>query len=272
MKHTVKKVAAFLLVFTLAVAILCISASAEEPNGSNNDAFGFSVSALVDNVKTEFSEAAVIGTYCQQFFNLLEEYRGYHYIAVGVLALILCFFGYRLLRLFLLVGGLVGGCYGGFLLYPHVASWISGMPAYVELIVAGVFGIAAAILIHFLFRIAIVAGVGYGVFVLSAPYFAEISNALLYRIIVAIVVAIIAALLIKVVFVLVTAFGGGVLALAKLGVQLGALNKVLYENETVFSYLKPLGISSLTIGVAIGLLVGLIGVLFQFSNTRRRRA
>ena len=134
------------------------------------------------------------------------------------------------------------------------------------------FGIACAILIHFLFRVAIVAGVGYGVFLFSAPYFEGVANALLYRIVVAIVVAIVAAMLIKIVFVFATAIGGGVLAVAQLGKSVSALQNVLYENDAVFSYLEPIGISSLTVGVAIGLLVGLIGILFQFSNTRRRRA
>ncbi len=271
MKHTVKKAAAFLVVLTLAVAIFCISASAAEPSGSG-DSTAFSVPALAEDIKAEFAEAAVIGTYCQQFFDFLETNRDYHYIALGVLALILCFFGYRLLRLFLLIIGFIGGCYGGFILYPHVVSWISGIPEFVELIVAGIFGIAAAILIHFLFRVAIVAGVGYGVFLLSASYFADVSNALLYRIVVAIVVAIVAALLIKVAFVFATALGGGVIAVAQLGSGVSALQTVLYENEAVFSYLEPLGIPSLTVGVAIGLLIGLLGILFQFANTRRRRA
>lgn len=271
MKHTVKKMAAFFVILTLAVAIFCISASASEPNGSGSSS-SFSIPELVESIKTEFSEAAIIGTYCQQFFDLLDDNRAIHYIVFGVLALILCFFGYRLLRLFLLLVGFVGGCYGGFLLYPHVASWISALPEFVELIVAGIFGIAAAILIHFLFRVAIVAGVGYGVFLLTASYFAEVPNALLYRIIVAVIVAIVAAMLIKFVFIFATALGGGIVALSQLGKDVSALQTVLYENEAVFTYLEPLGISSLTVGVAIGLLIGLLGILFQFSNTRRRRA
>jgi hypothetical protein len=272
MKHTVKKTAAFLLIFIMAAAIFGISASAAGSDGGSGNSSEFSVPALMEDVKEEFAEAAIVGTYFQQAFDFLEDNRGYHYIALGILALIICFFGYRLLRFFLLVVGFIGGCYGGFLLYPHVASWISGMPEFVELILAGVFGIAAAILIHFLFRLAIVVGVGYGVFVLSEAYFVEMDNALLYRIIAAVVVAIVAALLIKVVFVLATALGGGVLALTKLCSGVSAMQTVLYENEAVFAYLKPIGISSLTISVAVGLVIGLLGILFQFANTRRRRA
>lgn len=271
MKHTVKKVLAFLAILTLAVAIFCISASASEPNGGDSSS-EFSVTGLVEDIKAEFSDAAIIGTYCQQYFDFLEDNQASHYIVLGILALILCFFGYRLLRLFLLLIGFVGGSYGGFLLYPHISSWIAGLPDFVELIVAGIFGVAAAILIHFLFRIAIVAGVGYGVFLFTASYFAEMSNALLYRIIIAVVVAIIAAMLIKVVFIFATAIGGGVLALVQLGKNVSALQTVLYENDAVFTYLEPLGVSSITVGVAIGLLIGLLGILFQFSNTRRRRA
>lgn len=271
MKHTVKKAAAFLVILTLAIAMLCIGASAAESDAEKN-ASGFSFSALTEDIQLEFSEATIIGTYCQQFFDFLETNRDYHYIALGVLALILCFFGYRLLRLFLLVVGFIGGCYGGFILYPHVASWIPSAPSYVELIVAAVFGIAGAILIHFLFRVAIVAGVGYGVFLLSAPYFVDVPNALLYRIVVSVVIAIVAALLLKVAFVFATGLGGGLIAVAQLGSRAAALGTVLYENEAVFSYLEPIGVPALTVGVAIGLFVGLLGILFQFANTRRRRA
>ena len=271
MKHTVKKAAAFLFILTLTVAMFCISASASEPDGGSSSS-EFSVPALVEDIKAEFADAAIIGTYCQQFFDLLETNREYHYIALAILAVIICFFGYRLLRLFLLVLGFIGGCYGGFYLYPHISSWISGIPDFVELIVAGVFGIVAAIVIHFLFRMAIVAGVGYGVFLLTASYFEGVTNALLYRIIIAVVVAIVAAMLIKVVFVFATALGGGVICLVQLGGKVPALGNVLYENEAVFKYLEPLGVSALTVGVAIGLVVGLLGILFQFANTRRRRA
>ena len=272
MKHTFKKVAAFLVILTLAAAIFGISVSAAGSNGSGSSSSQFSIPGLVEDIKGEFAEAAIIGSFCQQFFGLLEDYQEYQYIALGILALIICFFGYRLLRFFLLIVGFVGGCYGGFLLYPHVASWISGMPAFVELILAGVFGIACAILIHFLFRVAIVAGVGYGVFVLSESYFAAMDNALLYRIVVAVVVAIVAALLIKGVFVIATALGGGIVALTSLTSKIPAMKTVIYGDEAIFSYLEPIGISALTVGVAIGLVIGLLGILFQFSNTRRRRA
>ena len=272
MKHTVKKVAAIFAVLTLVAAIFCVSVSAAGSDGGSSSSADFSISALTKDVKAEFADAAIIGTYFQQAFDLLESYRSYHFIAFGVLALIICFFGFRLLRLFLLIAGFVGGCYGGFIVYPYVQSWFGGLPGYVELILAGVFGIACAILIHFLFRVAIVAGVGYGVFVLTASYFAGMPNALLYRIIVAVVVAILAALLLKVVFIFGTALSGGILALAQFGSGVSAFSFVLYRNDAVFSYLEPLGISSLTVGVAIGVVVGLLGILFQFSNTRRRRA
>ena len=272
MKHTFKKTAAFVLFLILAVAVFCVSASAAESAGGDSDAKGFSIPALIDDVKEEFAEAPIIGTYIQSAFDAMEDFREYHYIALGVVGLILCFFGYRLLRFFLLLVGFVGGCYGGFLLYTHIGSWFGGMPEFVELIVAGICGIGCAILIHFLFRVAIVAGVGYGVFVFSESYLEGVSNAMLYRIVIAVVVAIVAALLIKLFFVLATAIGGGVLALAQFCSGVSAMQTVLYKNDQIFSYLEPVGFSALTITLAVGLLVGLLGILFQFSNTRRRRA
>ena len=69
-----------------------------------------------------------------------------------------------------------------------------------------------------------------------------------------------------------TALGGGIVALTSLTSKIPAMKTVIYGDEAIFSYLEPIGISALTVGVAIGLVIGLLGILFQFSNTRRRRA
>jgi hypothetical protein len=54
--------------------------------------------------------------------------------------------------------------------------------------------------------------------------------------------------------------------------RVDVMQTVLYENETVFGYTEIIGVNSLTVAVVIGLVVALLGIIFQFMNTRKRRA
>ncbi len=271
MKHVSRKFTVFLLVLAIAVSLFCVTsyAAGEDAVGILED---LSVDSLIDSVKTEFSEAPYIGEYCETAFEALGDISEYYFIIFGVLALIACFFGYRLLRFALVLAGLFGGFFGGLVLFPYVEKLVSGLPDFVELILAGVCALAGALLLHFLFRVAIFVGVGYVTFTAAAPYFAEMQNGMLYRILVAIGVAVIAVLLLKLVFVLGSAVVGGTMAALCFCSKVDFLTKPIYENDAVFSHLEPFGIEALSIALIIGVVVGLLGVIFQFANTRRRRA
>ena len=71
---------------------------------------------------------------------------------------------------------------------------------------------------------------------------------------------------------------GGTIALVQLTCKIAAVQGVLLEDnaivEKVFSVTSKLGlgINGLTIALIIGIVIGLLGVVFQFANTARRRA
>ena len=271
MKHSHRRIVALLLMLVLAAALLSVPSLAAGGSGAGASAKAISVKSILADVKEEFTEAVLIGRYCELVFNAIEGLRSFYFIILGVLSLVLCFFGYRLLRVTLAVLGFFGGFYGGLLLYPSVLKLI-GLPPIFELVIGLVCAVGGALLCHFLFRIAIFAGVGFATFTLAAPYVAKLPNGSLYRVLIAIGVAVAVVLLLKVFYIIASGLFGGVFAATKLCSRVAILSKALYTNDAIFSRLAPLGINAVTVAVVIGAIVGLFGVVFQFTNTKKRRA
>lgn len=224
--------------------------------------------------------ANYIGGACTSAFNGLNSIRAYWWIIIGVVALIECFFGYRLFRIELAIIGFIGGFVGGLLLFPYLVKLIPSMGdvPIVETIIAAILGIAGLLLTQFFFKAAVVIAVGYAGYLFSQPYVAAYNNALLYRILIGVGLAILAFLLLKVIIVLLTGLIGGMIALAQLTCKIGAIQKPLLEDNAIVSQIfgvtskLGLGINALTVALIIGAVIGLLGVVFQFANTARKRA
>ena len=228
----------------------------------------------------KLKDANYIGNACRSAFDGLGNIKDYWWIIIGVIALIECFFGYRLFRLELALVGFVGGFVGGLILFPYLVKLIPAMEnvPVVQTIIAAILGIAGLLLTQFFFKAAVVIAAGYAGYLFSQPYVASYNNALLIRIGIGVVLAILAFLLLKVIIVLLTGLIGGTIALVQLTCKIAAVQGVLLEDnaivEKVFSVTSKLGlgINGLTIALIIGVVIGLLGVVFQFANTARRRA
>ncbi len=228
----------------------------------------------------ELKNANYIGGAATSAIDALKGIRDYWWIIIGVIALIECFFGYRLFRLELALVGFVGGFVGGLILFPYLVKLIPAMEnvPVVQTIIAAILGIAGLLLTQFFFKAAVVIAAGYAGYLFSQPYVASYNNALLIRIGIGVVLAILAFLLLKVIIVLLTGLIGGTIALVQLTCKIGAVQRTLLEGnaivEKIFSVTSKLGlgINGLTIALIIGVVIGLLGVVFQFANTARRRA
>ncbi len=234
------------------------------------------VSAGIEKLKS----ANYIGDACTAAFDALGSIRDYWWIIIGVVALIECFFGYRLFRIELAIFGFIGGFVGGLLLFPQLVKLIPAMgdAPFVETIIAAILGIAGLLLTQFFFKAAVVIAVGYAGYLFSDPYLAGFDNALLYRILIGVGLAILTFLLLKVIIVLMTGLFGGMIALAQLTCKIDAIQKPLLEDNDIVAQIFDvigklgLGINALTIALIIGAVIGILGVIFQFANTARRRA
>lgn len=228
----------------------------------------------------KLKSANYIGDACASAFDGLAKIRDYWWIIIGVVALIECFFGYRLFRVELAIIGFVGGFVGGLFLFPQLVKLIPAMgdTPFVETIIAVILGIAGLLLTQFFFKAAVVIAVGYAGYLFSEPYLAGYDNALLYRILIGVGLAILAFLLLKVIIVLTTGLFGGMIAIAQLTCKIEAIQKPLLEDNAIVSKVFDvvgklgLGINALTVALIIGAVIGLLGVIFQFANTARRRA
>lgn len=272
MKQTTKKLTMVLALVFVVILMFSVVGSAAEVAPEAEKANSLSIESLIERAKTELSGAPYIGEYCQKAFSFIEENAEYQFAIYGVLALIMCFFGYRLLRVALFLGGFFAGFVGGLILTPQIANVIPGMPDFMPLVIGGICAIVAALLLHFLFKWAVLLGVGFAAFKVSAFYLKDVEYALLYRILVAVACAILAFLIIRFFFVMITALLGGIFAMTQLLSRIDVMQTVLYKNETIFGYTDIIGVNSLTVAVAIGLVVALLGIIFQFMNTRKRRA
>ncbi len=238
------------------------------------------IRGYIDKGIEKLEGANYIGAACKSAFDGLGNIKGYWWIIIGVIALIECFFGYRLFRIELALIGFVGGFVGGLFLYPVLENLIPSMAnvPVVQTIIAAILGIAGLLLTQFFFKAAVVIAVGYAGYLFSAPYLASYNNALLFRILIAVGAAILAFLLLKVIIVLITGLFGGMLAIVQLTSLIAAIQKPLLEDNALVARIFDvtsklgLGLNALTVALIIGAVVGLLGVVFQFANTARRRA
>ena len=267
---------AVLLIFTVVSFADGESASVAEAAKNGVETIRGYISKGIEQLKG----ANYIGDACTSAFNGLASIKDYWWIIIGVVALIECFFGYRLFRIELAIVGFIGGFVGGLLLFPQLVKLIPSMgnAPIVETIIAAILGIAGLLLTQFFFKAAVVIAVGYAGYLFSAPYLADVENALLYRILIGVGLAILAFLLLKVIIVLLTGLFGGMIALAQLTCKIEAIQKPLLEDNEIVSQIfgvtskLGLGINALTVALIIGTVIGLLGVIFQFANTARKRA
>ena len=238
------------------------------------------IRTYIQKAINKLENANYIGEFCKQAFDALRGIRDYWWIIIGVVALIECFFGYRLFRIELAIFGFIGGFVGGLLLFPYLVKLIPSMEdvPVIQTIIAAILGIAGLLLTQFFFKAAVVIAVGYAGYLFSAPYLADVENALLYRILIGVGLAILTFLLLKVIIVLLTGLFGGMLALVQLTCKIEAIQKPLLEDNEIVSQIFDvtsklgLGFNALTIALIIGAVIGLLGVIFQFANTARKRA
>ena len=228
----------------------------------------------------KLTSANYIGSACESAIEGLRNIRDYWWIIIGVIALIECFFGFRLFRIELAILGFVGGFVGGLLLYPALEKLIPSManvPA-IQTVIAAILGIAGLLPTQFFFKAAVVIAVGYAGYLFSQPYLIGYDNALLFRILIGVGAAILTFLLLKVIIVLVTGLFGGILAIVQLTCKIAAIQKPLLEDNAIVSRIFDvtsrlgLGLDALTVALIIGAVVGLLGLVFQFANTARKRA
>lgn len=228
----------------------------------------------------QLKNANYIGGVCTSAIDGLLKIWNYWWIIIGVIALIEGFFGYRIFRIELAVFGFIGGFVGGLILFPYLVKLIPAMEQkpIIETIIAAILGIAGLLLTQFFFKAAVVIGVGYAGYLFSEPYLSGVENALVYRILIGVGAAILTYLLLKVIIILLTGLIGGMLAIVKLTCKIGALQKTLLADNAVVSRVfgvigkLGVGVDALTVALIIGAVVGLLGVIFQFANTARRRA
>ena len=132
--------------------------------------------------------------------NLLNPVWAYRFYAFMLLAIIVAFFGKRLLGLLKFLGAFaLGFCAGESLLAPMISfipdnwAWVIGL----------VVGLVAALLIKFLYYVIVIVGVGYGAYfcAYSATYLPQVFNFTkgnwIYALIVAAVAIILVLLLLK---------------------------------------------------------------------------
>ena len=228
----------------------------------------------------QLKQAHYIGRIFRALFTALSEVRDYWWIIIGVLGLIECFFGFRLFRLELTLGGFGVGFIGGLLLYPKLVDLIPAMEdfPFIQLVIAVILGVAGLLLTQFFFKAAVVIGAGYAGYLFSRPYLADYQNEILFRVLIAVCVAILAFLIFKYLVILATGVLGGVIALEQLTVRIDAVQTpILDEYQAVSDFFKVtsdlgLGIDALTAAFIIGVGVGLFGAIFQFATSGKKRA
>ena len=278
MKHTGKKILAIVLLAMLLIAAMGMTVSAADDGAAadgNDWTSRIQYTLQPENVrnffKTQLTDAYKIGPAMQKVYDFFYLYSPYMWIAIGVFALIECFFGWKLLRLELVLCGLVGGFTGGLWVFEKMLKVFS-MPQYAELIVAGVLAVAAAILAYLLFRVCVFFGAGYGGYVLALRFIPLSGTAaVLAGIGVGIVCAFLSLLLLKLLVSLVTGIFGGVFASMKLFTKVSFMQTVIPGTAALAGYTERIGIPDVTYAVVLGLVVGLVGFIVQMLNTRRRR-
>jgi len=166
-----------------------------------------------------------------------------------VIAALMCFMGFRLLRVFVAIGGLVAGAFLGILLGDKIAN-----SDVVTLILVIIFAIGLCLISFLVYKAGIFILVAFTVFSILTVILDGMTLPLDYRLIALIAAAIIgilAVILVRPITVAVTAFGGG-FAIAS---NLGAL---------VSGALTLPG----AIIIVIGVVLGVLGMIVQLRTTR----
>ena len=148
-----------------------------------------------------------------------------------------CFFGYRLFRFMLALGGFVLGAALGFVVSQGT------LPAIPSIIVSLLFGLAVAYVSYFAYKVGVFLHVGAGVLILGSLF----SNDNGAVILVALVLATCAVLLVRPVIIVYTGIAGGLLAGGASGLLQGS------------AHWSRVGLPSIILACA--------GILFQFWHT-----
>ena len=184
-------------------------------------------------------------------------------IAAGIL---ICFWGYRILKITLGIMGFIGGASGGWAVGLSLASGNNG----VALVCAVIGGVIGAVLCVWLFFL--------GIFLLGASAGAIVGAAFFHAahqqpqpillLVLAVVFGVIALVMQKFMIIVSTAFSGSYLVIA------GIFH--LFKGSHHFSPLWFERVESGSAGVqdylvlALWLVVGLAGMMFQYSGSRKR--
>ena len=133
-------------------------------------------------------------------------------LILAVVGILECLFGYPLLRIELVLGGLAGGAYlAKLLIGTHLLdSFLT--EAWMQYVLMAIFGILLAFIAYKLFRVAVFFGVGLTVFMFGRGIVANfLENNILViviSVVAALIIALIALKLLKAVIVVLTAFSG----------------------------------------------------------------
>ncbi len=172
-------------------------------------------------------------------------------IIVIAVALILCFFGYKLLRLGVTIMGFAGGASNG--------AWLAGKMGAnqaVTIILILVLGIALAILSFMIYKVGVFLMIFFMILAIGAVVImATGSNTYswIITLIVAVLVGILGVVLIRPVTILVDGLNGGLTAVA-----------------TLFSLIGLTGSTESMIAIIAGFVLGIVGIVVQFKTTKER--
>ena len=170
-------------------------------------------------------------------------------VAVGfVLAALMCFLGYRLLRVFVAIGGLGIGAVLGILLGGKIAD-----SQVVTLILVIVFAVGICLISFLVYKAGIFILVFFTVFSLLAVILKDMTMPLDYRLIAliaAVVVGILSVIIVRPLTIVVTALGGGMSLAANIG-------SLIADKVTIPSVLT----------IVLGVVLAVCGMLVQFKTT-----
>ncbi len=172
-------------------------------------------------------------------------------IIVIAVALILCFFGYKLLRLGVTIMGFAGGA--------SIGAWLAGKMGAnqaVTIILILVLGIALAILSFMIYKVGVFLMIFFMILAIGAVVImATGSNTYswIITLIVAVLVGILGVVLIRPVTILVDGLNGGLTAVA-----------------TLFSLIGLTGSTESMIAIIAGFVLGIVGIVVQFKTTKER--
>ena len=208
MKLFTKKFLAVLAVLLLAVSVLGTVASAAEPvaTGKSFD-FVKELQPLIDAIRNFSPETALSANFGNSFSIAV--------VVVALVGLLEALFGYKLLRLELILAGFAAGFMGGHFLLSTGALDSFLTDEWMRWVFLAIIGLLAAFLAFKLFRIALFLSVGFLVYTFAggivASYVNDKTLAIVVSIVVGLIVGLIAVKLLRTVVILLTAALGAYL-------------------------------------------------------------